>query len=98
MSHVEGFPDRDGIDRIVKLGKAICGLVQTFAPLLYTKYPDNETIAGLIAAILAVCALLPQVEAEFLMESGLNDVPLDDPESIVGINPSLPPAPDPEMS
>lgn len=95
MSHVEGFPDRDGIDKIVKLGKAICGIVATFTPILITKYPDNETIQGLLAAIAAVCALLPEVEAEFLIETGLNDIPLDTPNLIAGINPDLPAAPEP---
>lgn len=98
MSHVEGFPDRDGIDKLVKLGKAMCGIVATFAPLLIKKYPDNPTITGLLAAISAVCALLPDVEAEFLIETGLNDDPLEDPAGINGINPSLPPASAPDIT
>lgn len=97
MAHVEGFPDRDGIDKLVKLGKAMCGIVATFAPLLIKKYPDNATITGLLAAISAVCALLPDVEAEFLIDTGLNEEPLADPAEINGINNSLPPAPPPDF-
>lgn len=98
MSHVEGFPDRDGLDKLVKLGKAICGIVATFSPLLIKKYPDNPTITALLAAIASVCALLPDVEAEFLIDTGLNNDPLEDPSGINGINPSLPPAPLPEIT
>jgi len=95
MSHVEGFSDRDGIDRLVKLGKAMCAIVAAVSPLLLLKYPNNETIVELLAAIGAVCLLLPTVEAEFLVEEGTNEIPLESPELIPGINPSLPVAPDP---
>lgn len=95
MSHVEGFSDRDGLDRIVKLGKAICAITAAVSPLLLLKYPDNETIVELLAAIAAVCLLLPTVEAEFLIETGRNDIPLDTPELIPGIRDGLEPAPDP---
>lgn len=87
MSHVEGFPDRDGIDKIVKLGKKLCGIIQAVTPLLLIKYPDNETIQGLIGAINGVCALLPNVENEFLIETGTNEDPLENPAEIAGINP-----------
>lgn len=95
MGHVDGFSDRDGLDRMVKLGKALCGIVAAVSPLLLLKYPDNETIAELLAAIGAVCLLLPTVEAEFLTETGTNEIPIETPELIPGINPGLPPAPDP---
>jgi len=95
MAHVEGFSDRDGIDKLVKLGKLMCATVAAFAPLLLKKYPDNDTIIALLAAINAVCLLLPDVENEFLIEEGTNDIPLETPELIPGINPGLPPAVDP---
>lgn len=95
MSHVDGFTDRDGLDKLVALGKALCRIVQLFKPILLKKYNDNATIVALIVAIEGVCLLLPDVENEFLVEGGTNDVPLDTPEEIVGINPGLPPAPDP---
>lgn len=93
MSHVDGFPDRDGLDRLVKLGKALCALVATFTPVLIAKYPDNARITGLIAAINAVCALLPAIENEFLVDTGDNSDPLEDPSTINGINPDRPAAP-----
>lgn len=94
MAHVEGFPDRDGIDKLVKLGKAICRTVQLFTPILKGKYPDNPLIDGLLIAINNVCLLLPEIENEFLIEGGTNEVPLDDPSETIGIDPSLPPAPE----
>jgi len=98
MSHVEGFPDRDGIDKLVKLGKAMCALVATFAPLLIKKYPDNPTIIALLAAISGVCALLPEVESEFLIDTGLNQDPLEDPATIPGIDPGKPAAPEGDIT
>lgn len=98
MSHVDGFPDRDGIDRLVKLAKLICTTVLAFESLLRAKYPDNVTIIALITAIKAVCDLIPEVENEFLISEGLNTVPLDSPEETAGINPSADPSYDPDYS
>jgi len=98
MSHVEGFPDRDGIDKLVKLAKAMCATVALFSALLLKKYPDNELIASLLAAIGVICALIPEVESEFLIDTGLNQDPLEDPAGINGINPSLPPAEAPDIT
>jgi hypothetical protein len=98
MSHVDGFPDRDGIDRLVKLGKALCATVATFTPLLLKKYPNNPTITALLTAIAGVCALIPELEADFLTETGDNSDPIADPDGTAGINPSLPPAPDPGIT
>lgn len=97
MSHVDGYPDRDGLDKLVKLAKAMCAIVATFSALLLKKYPDNELITSLLAAIAVVCALIPEIEGEFLIETGLNEDPLEDPSGIAGINPSLPPAEDPDF-
>lgn len=96
MTHVEGFPDRDGLDKIVILAKVLCRLVQSFTAILLKKYPNNTTITALLAAINTLCLLIPDVENEFLVEGGTNEIPLDSPELIPGINPGLPPAPDPE--
>ena len=94
MTHVDGFTDRDGLDKLVKLGKVLCRTVQAFSPILLKKYPDNPTIIALLAAINGVCLLLPDVENEFLIEEGANDIPVDTPELIPGINPGLPAAPE----
>lgn len=98
MSHVDGFPDRDGLDKLIKLAKAMCTTVALFAPLLQRKYPDNPTIIALIAAIATVCALVPETEAEFLMSGGNNDPIIEDPDNIAGIDPTAPPAPSPDIT
>jgi len=98
MSHVDGFPDKDGLDKIVKLGKAICGIVASVTAILIVKYPDDERIQALLAAIAGVCALLPEIEANFLYAEGTNETPLDAPSEIAGINEDLPPAEDPDFS
>lgn len=94
MGHIDGFPDKDGIAKLIKIAKSLCALVATFSPLILRKYPDNDLINALLAAISGVCALIPQVESEFLEPSGLNDVPLEDPSDIPGIDPGKPPAPE----
>lgn len=95
MAHVEGFPDKDGIDTLVKLGKRMCSIVALFAPLLHKKYPDNELIPLLLAAIATVCNLLPEIESEFLIDTGLNNEPIENPTGVPGLDsgadPSLPP-------
>jgi len=98
MAHVEGFPDKDGIKKLIILAKGLCATVAAFSALWLKKYPDNELIASLLVAIAAVCALIPDLEAEFVEPEGTNDVPLDTPEDIAGINPSLPPAEDPDFT
>lgn len=83
---------RDYLDKIIKLGKAMCKAVQLATPILRRKYPDNETIENLIEAINVVCALLPDVENEFLAPTATNEDVLENPATVPGINASLPPA------
>lgn len=98
MAHVEGFPDRDGLDRLIKLAKAMCAIVATFSSLLLRKYPDNELIANLLAAIAVVCALIPEVESTFDLTYGDNTVPLENPSEINGIDVTRPDAPEGDIT
>lgn len=97
-THVEGFPDRDGLKKLILLAKAMCATVAAFSALLLKKYPDNPLIASLLTAIAAVCALIPDLEAEFIIPEGDNEAIEDAPETTPGIDPSLPPAPDPGLT
>ena len=97
-THVEGFPDRDGLKKLIILAKAMCATVAAFSALLLKKYPDNPLITSLLAAIAAVCALIPDLEAEFIIPEGDNDPIEEFPEDTPGIDPSLPPAPDPNLT
>lgn len=92
MPHVDGFPDKDGLTKLVKLAKAMCATVALFAGVLRAKYPENELIDKLLAAIAIMCALIPEIESSFFAPEGTNEIPLDDPDSINGIDPSRPPA------
>jgi len=92
MGHVDGFPDRDGLDKLIKLAKAMCQTVALFAPILIAKYPDNALITALLAAIQTVCNLIPEVEGTFLIDTGQNEPIIDNPESIAGLDPTAPPA------
>ncbi|HEY9664894.1 MAG TPA: hypothetical protein V6C65_41165 [Allocoleopsis sp.] len=98
MTSVAGFPDRDGLKKLITLAKAMCVTVATFSAILTRKYPGNETIVALLAAIAAVCALIPDLENEFLIPGGDNDPVLDDPAGTPGIDPSAPPAASPTLT
>lgn len=98
MGHVEGFPDRDGLDRLIKLAKAMCAIVATFSSLLLRKYPGNELIANLLAAIAVVCALIPEIEATFDLTYGDNTVPLEDPTNTPGLDNTRPAAPEGDIT
>lgn len=97
-THVEGFPDRDGLKKLIILAKAMCATVATFSALIKKKYPDNELIDALLLAIAGVCALIPDLESEFIIPDGDNSDPIEDPEGTAGINPELPPAADPDLT
>ena len=92
MGHVDGFPDKDGLRKLVTLAKAMCATVAAFSALLLKKYPNNETIIALLAAIAAVCALIPEVESGFLETTGDNQDITEDPDSAAGIDPSADPS------
>jgi hypothetical protein len=94
MGHVDGFPDKDGLRKLVTLAKAMCATVAAFSALILKKYPDNPLIASLLTAIAAVCALIPEIESEFIEDTGNNDPALEDPANLPGIDPSAPPAPE----
>jgi len=90
--HIAGFPDKDGIAKLVKLAKAMCATVALFSGIITKKYPDNELIGQLLAAIAVICALIPEVESEFLENTGDNSDVIENPEEIGGIDPTAPPA------
>lgn len=94
--HVDGFPDRDGIDKLVKLAKAMCATVALFSGIIKSKYPDNDLINSLLAAIAVICALIPEVENEFLEKTGDNSDPVENPADIPGLNPDAPAAVSPD--
>lgn len=98
MPKVEGFPDRDGLTKLLKLAKAMCATVALFAPILIKKYPGNETIAALLAAIATMCALIPEVESEFFIPEGTNEDVIADPDSTPGIDPGRPAAPEGDIT
>lgn len=98
MGHVDGFPDKDGLKKLITLAKAMCATVAAFSALLLRKYPDNPTIAALLTAIAGVCALIPEVESEFIETTGDNSDPLEDPDGVAGIDPSAPPALPPDYT
>lgn len=87
--------ERDGMTKIIALAKALCRIVGAVKHIINGKFPDSEPIMLLIAAIEALCPLIAEAEADAITYGGDNDVPLTDPSEIAGINPSLPPAPDP---
>lgn len=79
----------DGLASIVKLGKAICRITQAFSPIIKAKYPESPNILALLTAIDAVCALLPDAQAEMNADTGDN-TDIAGEADIAGTNPSAP--------
>jgi len=96
--HIDGFPDKDGIDKLIKVAKTLCALVATFSALILRKYPNNELINNLLVAIAGVCALIPEIESEFLETLGDNADILEDPSGTAGIDVTRSPAEDPDFT
>lgn len=81
---------KDGMDRLLKLGRALCALVLTFAPVIRGKYGANVAIIALLTAVENLCPLIGDAEAEFLA-LGSDDPPIpSDPSTLTGINASAP--------
>jgi hypothetical protein len=86
---------KDGMNKLIGLAKALCRLVLTFAPVIRAKFPDSAPIIALIDAIEALCPLISEAELDAMLYSGENDPIVTSPENTPGIDPSAPPAPDP---
>lgn len=90
--------ERDGMTKIIQLAKALCKIVNAVSHIIKGKFPDSPAISVLIEAILALCPLIADAELEAIEYGGGNDVPLDTPSEINGINPSRPPADAPDIA
>jgi len=89
---------KTGLDKMIKLAKILCRLVQTFKVVIDAKFPDNIAIQALVTAILALCPLIPDADAEFQAYQLDQALPPEDAGEIVGINPDAPAAVDPEFT
>lgn len=81
---------RDGVDRLLQLCKAMCRIVQAWEAVIREKYGDNEAIITLLDTTLSLCALLPAADAEFKAISLDQTLPPADPSEAAGINPDAP--------
>lgn len=90
--------ERDGMTKIIALAKTLCRIIQAVKHIINGKFPDSEPIQLLVAAIEALCPLIAAAEADAIAWEGDNDIPLDDPAEIAGINPSRPAAVAPDIS
>lgn len=89
--------ERTGMDKAIKLAKTLCRIVQTFEVIIRAKFPDNGAIILLLEAIKNVCLLLPEADAEFLEYELSQIAPPADSGDTVGIDPTAPPAADPDL-
>lgn len=88
---------RDGVNRLLKLARAMCVLVNAFAAIITTKYRDFPAILALVVAIQNLCQLLPDAEQEFVAIASQDSPIPPDSGDIAGINPEAPPPPDPDV-
>ena len=90
--------ERDGYDKMLALAKTLCRLVQQFKAIIIAKYGDNVAIIALLTAVEAVCALLPEADAEFTALSLNQSVLPTNPADVAGADPSALPAAAPDLT
>lgn len=90
--------ERDGMTKIIAIAKTLCRIVSAVKHIINGKFPNSEPIQLLIAAIEALCPLIADAELAAITWGGDNDVPLDTPAEISGINPARPPAAAPDIA
>lgn len=83
---------RDGMDKLLQLCKAMCRIVQAWEAVIREKYGENVALIALLDATLELCALLPAAETAFAAISLDQTPPPADPSNTAGINPAAPPA------
>lgn len=89
---------KTGLDKMIKLAKTLCLLVQTFEVIIRSKFPDSVPINALLDAIKTLCLLVPDADAAF-QEWVLDQTPPPaDSADIAGINPDAPAAVDPDIT
>ena len=89
---------KDGVDRLLQLCKALCRIVQAWEPVIREKYGDNTSIIALLDVCLEMCALLPAADQAFKAISLDQTPPPADPSETLGINVDAPPASAPDIT
>lgn len=88
---------KTGLEKMIKFAKVLCGLVATFKVVIDAKFPDNVAIQALVTAILALCPLIPEADAEFKAYQLDMTLPPSDAGETGGINVDAPPAVPPDF-
>jgi hypothetical protein len=89
---------KTGMDKLIKLAKVLCRLVQTFKVIIDAKFPDSVAIQALVAAILLLCPLIADADAEFQEYQLDMTLPPADVGDSTGINPDAPAAVAPDFT
>lgn len=89
---------KDGLNTLLNLCKAMCRLIQQWEPVIREKYGDNDAIIALLDLNLELCALLPAADIAFKEISLDQTLPPADPSEAAGINPDAPDAVDPDFT
>lgn len=89
---------KTGLDKMIKLAKILCRLVQTFEVIIRAKFPDSLPIIALLEAIKNLCLLVPDADAEFQAFILDQTPPPADASEAAGINPDAPAAQPPDLT
>lgn len=87
---------RDGLVLVMRLARAVCGAISRYGHIIKSKYADKPAIVALVIAAETLCAALPNAQAEFDAIPSDDGTPPADPSTALGINPSAPPAGEPD--
>lgn len=93
---IQTTPVRDGVPALDKLARDLCRILSVFGPIIRQKYSGNAALMTALVAAEGMCALLPEALHEVMTVEGDNSDPLENPETIPGVNPSAPPFIPPE--
>lgn len=95
-SYYDDF-QKTGLDKMLKIAKVLCRLVQTFRVIIDAKFPDSVPIQALMTAISLLCPLIADADAEFRAYQTDSTLPPADALETVGIDPDAPDAIDPDF-
>jgi hypothetical protein len=88
---------KTGLKKMIELAKVLCRLVQTFEVIIRAKFPDSVPIIALLDAIAVLCTLIPAADADFQAYALVTTPMPEDAAEIAGIDPTAPPAEDPDL-
>jgi len=88
---------KDGLTTVIRLARGLCVVINRYGGVIKSKFSENAAIVALVVAAEALCAALPEAQAEFDAFPSDDPLPPADPSMTAGIDENAPAPPDPEI-